>query len=354
MQEKRAIQLITRKLAGETTPEEEKELQYLLSVDADAAEYFRLCSELWQKDTLPGSGPEAVSAAYARHLQRFGQDFREGDNATRFRTGKIFGIKKRVWYAAASVLVLATTAAVLLWPAPHQRPAATTIAANKIQSGEGRKKLQLPDGSVVWLNKNSRLQFDLDNFATGSRTVYLDGEAYFDVARMKDHPFVIHTPELVVKVLGTAFNVKAYASSATEATLISGAIQLELPQQQVKPIVLKPREKFTLGTCSGCKGHTADSSRVTAVEPVHFLNKEYIEEIAWMNHQLVFRNKTFAQLAADMEQWFGVTIHIQEQAIAQYHFTGAFEQENITDALKALQVIRPFKFIIHQNQVTIF
>lgn len=357
MLDQRAIQLITRKLAGEITVEEKEELQYLMAVDPDVAEYFRVCSEIWHKDAEPGK--EAVAAAYEKHLQRFEQDFKEkGGSEERFQVPLTQRFSKWVWYAAACLLLLAGVGT-WFFMQHGKRPAnSAVLAKNVVQSTDGRKRLLLPDNTVVWLNKNSRLSFDLDNFTKASRTVYLEGEGFFDVAKMQDHPFIIHTPKLVVKVLGTSFNVKAYASSPTEATLISGAIQLEVNDKAVKPVVLKAREKFTLDKCAQCDDATTIDSTagisVAAIEPVLFSHKEYIEEIAWMNHQLVFRNKSFSELATDMEQWFGVSIRINKDAIAQYRFTGAFENETLSEALLALQTIRPFKFTIHQNQVAIF
>ncbi len=362
MLEKSVIQLITRKLAGETTAEEEEELRYLLSVDADAAEYFKVCSDIWQNN--PGPGKESAADAFEKHLKRFEEDFREeSGKEKRFRLTTAHAIQKRVWLAAACLLLLAG-AGIFWWSVTTrstQQPDAL-LAKNEVQSGNNRKRLLLPDSTVVWLNKNSRLSFSLENFSRDNRTVYLEGEGFFDVAKMKDHPFIIHTAGMDIKVLGTSFNVKAYQLDPVETTLISGAVELAVNNREKQTLVLKAGEKCTLKKTGSMavagqqppQQNSIAGVHVTGIEPVHFYNRDYIQEIAWMNNQLVFRNKSFAELAQEMSQWFNIPVTIQNNAYNQYHFTGAFEKENITEALKALQTIRPFQYTIHQNGVVIF
>src|SRR5690606_37889089 len=96
--------------------------------------------------------------------------------------------------------------------------------------------LFLADGTKVWLNAASRISYG-KNFGNGAlRDVYLDGEAFFDVAHDPDKPFIVHTSSIQIKVLGTSFNVRSYAEDNTiETTLVQGKVRIEHPDQAGEP-----------------------------------------------------------------------------------------------------------------------
>ena len=119
------------------------------------------------------------------------------------------------------------------------------IAQNTVSTNLGSKsKIQLPDGSLVWLNADSRIIYK-ENFQGPFREVQLTGEAFFEVVKDKEHPFIIHTQSIDLKVLGTAFNVRSYTNEKkTETSLIRGSIEVTLHDNPDKKIVLKPNEKL--------------------------------------------------------------------------------------------------------------
>ena len=110
-----------------------------------------------------------------------------------------------------------------------------------------RTKVVLPDGTQVWLNSNSKLKYSPD-FNLHSREVDLEGEAYFDVAKDMERPFIVHASTIDVRVLGTAFTIKSYPQDETiEATLLKGAIEISGRDNPGAPrIILKPDEKLVL------------------------------------------------------------------------------------------------------------
>src|SRR5690606_31670859 len=109
-----------------------------------------------------------------------------------------------------------------------------------------RKQLVLPDGTKVWLNADSRLVYD-GLLEGDTREVRLEGEAYFDVTRNVNRPFIITTDKISIRVLGTTFNVKAYPDDArTEATLISGEIELSVNDRPREKILMQPNEKVAV------------------------------------------------------------------------------------------------------------
>ena len=109
-----------------------------------------------------------------------------------------------------------------------------------------RVNLDLPDGSNVWLNAGTTMQYPV-SFMTDKREVILDGEAYFEVAHNEKSPFVVHTSTLDVEVLGTKFNVEAYsARKIFETSLMEGRVKVKLPHDEKNSVILAPNQKTTL------------------------------------------------------------------------------------------------------------
>jgi ferric-dicitrate binding protein FerR (iron transport regulator) len=229
-----------------------------------------------------------------------------------------------------------------------------------------RRSLLLPDGTHVWLNAGSRIHYDSDMLQKDARIITLSGEAFFDVARDKDRPFIIHTSKIAIRVLGTAFNVKAYPQDrVTETTLMGGSIELTINSKPYQKIILKPKEKFALIDETRDSLRTQPVRPATAVRsnpeklvvqdvvPVEVEDKEYVKEVAWIDDNFVFQNETLEELAPKMERWFNVHIHVDNARVGNLHYSGIFHKETIDQALTALQLIRPFNFKITDNHVFI-
>jgi ferric-dicitrate binding protein FerR (iron transport regulator) len=198
-----------------------------------------------------------------------------------------------------------------------------------------------------------------------NRLVYLSGEAFFDVTKNKEHPFIIKTDKISIKVLGTEFNVKAYPNEKkTETTLLRGAIELTVNNKPYQKIMLKPNEKIVLvdsthetdNKTTDHKTHAAvDAGKIQLViedvQPVFVHNKEYVVETSWRENNLVFDNETLEDLAPRLEKWFDVTIDINSKSLRSRHFTGVFNKQTLEEALISLQLANPFTFKINQRHV---
>lgn len=231
---------------------------------------------------------------------------------------------------------------------------------NIISTQNGSKsKVQMPDGTEVWLNGGSKITYN-DQYGINTRTVTLIGEAYFDVKHDSKHPFIILTKNLTLKVLGTAFNVKAYdTESESEATLIRGSLEVSFPTRPNEKIVLKPKEKVSFVD----NNFNIKPSEVVKIEQqkpmisltkVDYLPKEkLIEEIAWTDNRLIFRSKEFKELALDLERWYNVKIEIQSNKIKDKKFTGIFKNETVLEALDALRQTYSFSYVLNKTTNTI-
>jgi len=358
MEHKRVIQLLTRKLAGEATQKEIEELNQLMTLFPEALYYEETLKQIAFKNELPEEVD--IDQAFNLHEHRYGHEF---EDYKEHQPGPQKSFIKR-WLIAASFLITCGFASYYLIHNNLLRrkndvsynPTTEIVCGKRM-----RKKIILPDGTSVWLNTNSKIQYDDAMLYQDHRDVRLYGEAFFDVARDKKHPFVIHTQKVTIKVLGTAFNVKAYPGDhVTETTLIRGLIELSLNNDPQQRILLRPKEKLALREDISPK-HMDESDNaqihnkmvIENIEPIEISNKDYFEETSWVQNKLVFKDESFKELAPRLEKWYNVTFQINNKAAEDYRFTGILENETVTQALSEMQIIRPFKFKITANDKVI-
>ena len=188
----------------------------------------------------------------------------------------------------SSALTLALCLGVVFF---RQRNADDTPARTiLLSSADSKGSFRLPDGSTVWLNRNSRLTFD-GAFGDRDRTVVLEGEGYFDVAKDTARPFVVQSKHLSVKVLGTRFTVTSYPDRAESVCLEAGSVCADLPGNS--QVTLCPGQRLVL-----TEGGDLDSiERVDARD-----------HTCWIDSRLTFRDKPLSEIAAALEHWFGIRI----------------------------------------------
>lgn len=184
-----------------------------------------------------------------------------------------------------------------------------------------RVNLDLPDGSNVWLNAGTRMQYPV-SFMKDKREVILDGEAYFEVAHNAECPFVVHTGALDVEVLGTKFNVEAYSKRKTfETSLIQGKVRVKSPENKNISVTLLPNQKTTL----------KDGKLV--VSKIDDFNV-----YRWKEGLYCFKSKPFAEIMQDLERYYDLKIQLDKQSIARVALTGKFRiSDGLDYALRVLQ-----------------
>ena len=360
MEEKRIIELLTRKLAGEASEDELIELNELKDKYPDTLYTEEVFTEIWNSKVKV----EDVDFFYRRHKKKYRNEFEawnDVQSANHFRDAK-HNRNKYLIGSLCIVLLLAVPAFLFIYP-----PTKTARVPPHTQmiSGKGvRKSVTLPDGTNVWLNADSRLSYDANMNGNIVRVVELAGEAFFDVVHIQDRPFIIHTHKVSIKVLGTAFNVKAYPNDKKcETTLIRGKIELSTNVGAKQKIILNPSEKFSViesetkgrnGKTNGDGAYDSSTLLIEHVTPVRLANKEYVPEISWTENKLIFENESLEELAPKLERWFNLKINIVGKNPAGYRFSGAFANETIEQALTAMQLIKPFNFTINDKNVTIY
>lgn len=374
MTETRFTELLAKKLAGEATQEELYELEsYLTSHPED--QYFQELLSVWWSGKNDTS--ETVQATPEDHFQYIIQKASEQstqDIPMETESNRLIS-KHFSWihYAvAASFIGVISFSIYFFTTGPSTDELAGTIAQeNEIVAKKGTKsKLLLPDGTQVWLNSDTKLVYKSD-FNDSLREVSLEGEAYFDVVKNPKKPFIVHTSGISIRVLGTAFNVKSYPQeSFIEATLVRGLIEVERNSEpHASKILLRPNEKLTYSKPLNKIDGVEKVGKLNAITsaPVATLKAQSIEissiprnitdstrlETSWVYGKLLFEGDSFRDLAQKMERWFNVKISFKNNKVAGYRFRGVFADENIEEALNALEMTNPFKYTINGNEIVI-
>jgi ferric-dicitrate binding protein FerR (iron transport regulator) len=225
----------------------------------------------------------------------------------------------------------------------------------------------LPDGSQVWLNAGSNLDYNNDVFNKHLREVTLNGEAYFDVTKNAEKPFIIHTKKMDVKVIGTAFNVRSYSYEKTaEASLIRGSIEVTLKDRKDQKITLKPNEKISIATdeveqpisrrgkTTSIKNEVKPIPQIIVKELKQNPTNNIIAEIAWTQNKLYFEDESLENIAPMLERWFGKKVEITNVSLKNLRYYGNFEKETMEEVLSYLKLSKRFNFKIEPDSVLIY
>ena len=359
--------LLAGRISGEITQEEEQQLTRLLAEHPDYHMVWEAVDSL-RSDASVTAGPQTEAKFLAEGWALMRQQLEkqpafpaaaaqapDGDPWAAANTYLYRAERRQRWIRAAAVGLILVTGALMLWWNPWGKRSGPLLLKSHLYTTNGSTStVELPDGSVVHLNGGSRLSY-ADGFGRGSREVYLKGEAFFEVASDPEHPFRVLTHNMVVRVLGTTFNVRAYREEEkTVTTLISGQIEVELNSRPGKQILLHPHEKLTVEDEPLPRIDRAPTAtyEIASVAPDTVVGKP--QEIAWMDHKLVFQRESFQEVAYRMEHWFGVHIVFKDATLRKEVLTGAFGRQTLEQALSALQLTTAFRFEIKEDTVYLF
>jgi transmembrane sensor len=213
-----------------------------------------------------------------------------------------------------------------------------TLSYNSLITPHGGQfQLQMADGTKVWLNSASHLQFPAV-FNGKERRVKLTGEAYFEVAKNTEMPFIVEVASSEIKVLGTHFNIRAYADdnmTPLEATLLEGSVKFSRAE---KSWVLKPGEQASLG-----------ANGVVALNK----NVDTDNIIAWKNGLFHFEKRRLDFIMRELARWYDVEVFYKDPIDASF-FAEMPKNTNLSDVLKALQLTGKVRFAIDGKKVTVF
>lgn len=198
----------------------------------------------------------------------------------------------------------------------------------------GEYSLVLADGTKVWLNARSTLRFSYP--FDSLRTVYLDGEAYFEVAHNAAKPFEVKTEENTLRVLGTKFNVRAYKEQPYQVTLLEGKVQIS---NGIDTEILVPNNQL----------NQPSEAKTYEVIPVNA--KLYS---AWTKGVFEFNNASLKDIMCQLERWYNVEVDYATEDLKDIRFTGSIlKNESLGYALEMIQKISDVRFSKHNGRVLI-
>lgn len=344
--------LLGKKISGEITESELIELEQLLK------EYPEI-----------GLSREAIAALWQAPLKIL-RDEKEEENMIwrkverKIAVKQLPGNKKNIillkWIGIAAGLALLVSASFWIFNQPAKQSKNITEFSNArlnhiATRQKAKSKIELPEGTQVWLNENTQLQYDSKDFGVHNREVTLTGEAFFDVTKNEKIPFIIHAGIINITVKGTAFNVKAYPHDKTvETDLIRGKIEVSFPEHPDRKIELMPNQKIIIPVNDIINDEKTNSAGKQFV--INSLKKNEsgnVPEIAWMQDKLVFDDEPFGELSKKMEDWYGIKIYFENEKLKQLKFSGVIDKETIEEALKAMQLSRHFNFTVNEKKVFI-
>jgi ferric-dicitrate binding protein FerR (iron transport regulator) len=329
MTDQRFTELLGKQLAGELSPEESTEFKALLASNESYQQEYQSLSTYFSKKEAPGKNIDEVFDRITTRISPV-----EETTVPPLKNKTNYSI----WLKVAAVIVL-MACGFLVYKTflTTNQPAAELVWKLASTPTKSVKKLTLADGTTVTLNAVSELKYPA-NFTGNTREVYLSGEAFFDVQKDAAHPFIIHTDKVQVKVLGTAFDVKAYKNDAfTETTLIRGRVEVQMNNNISQKFVLQPKDKFVLNN----QKNEASMQRLT-----YYANEDpnNIIEIAWTNNMLTFKNVDFASLINQLERRYDIKIICKNEKLKKQKFTGQFKHESISRILDILSMVAHFNY----------
>jgi len=226
--------------------------------------------------------------------------------------------------AVAVILVITLFFSTQNWMEFRTPGGKAELSAQKITTDKGqRTNLRLSDGSLVTLNAESRLEIP-ENYGEPSRTIYLEGEAFFEVEHDEDHPFVVITPRGYVKDLGTQFNVTAYDSSKIEVAVKEGLASLGKVQKG-------NLQEALAELIPGKLGVLRETGGITVTDITH------MEEFTgWAEGKLVFRETPFPEVVQRLERWFNIEGMIEDPQLKERTLTATYSDMPVDEVLQVL------------------
>ena len=371
--------LVSLQLSGEATEEDKAAFAELLREHPELGLRFSILSQLWEKKH-PGLY-RRKEEPLMRHLQRLSNHLSEpvlqyetnetpeAESAALAETPIRVGYRRRysrLWlFMGASSAAAVIAFLVILYPRSNSADKNAT-AQNTVSTKPGSKsKIQLPDGSQVWLNSDSRITYS-ERFHGAAREVQLSGEAYFDIIKDKEHPFIIHVNPIDIKVLGTVLNVRSYTNEKnTETELLRGSVEITIHNSPDKKIILQPNEKLVVPNTNNFSKAPLSNSQPNRKEddanaPIMTLGKVHFREndttameVLWVKNKLAFDGEFLDDVARKIERWYDVKVIIKDERLKKTLFSGVFEDESLRQVMEALRITGNLHYTINRKEVII-
>jgi ferric-dicitrate binding protein FerR (iron transport regulator) len=310
--------IIDRYLSGTVTNEDREILLQWLEKEEDNRIKFGKVYDIWLYSNASLAGDDELEAALSR--------FRERTSGYQKKTNSLKAISAYIVRIAASVIILLSVGySGYVIGEKNNR----TIPVNRLLTGEdGKGKFVLPDGTTVWLNANSMLEYP-ESFTGEKRLVRLEGEGLFEVTEDVNKPFFVQAGSLETEVLGTRFLVNNYSyKPVAEAILVNGSVKIDGDYFSA-PKILYPGQLLTY-------------NKRTQQTELNFVDTD--DYTNWIHSKLVFDKTNLAKVIINLEKWYGIDIVASTELTRNVHMSFTVRRESLDEILKYMSVTAPVTY----------
>ncbi|WP_256013000.1 FecR family protein [Desertivirga xinjiangensis] len=338
--------LLVKYITGQADETESAEVKEWIRSKPEHEKYYIELYEAWHNSFYANQDLIDVDQAYLSFLKK---------------TTIPFYKKTTFWskMAVAACLMLACIAGLYRYQKNRAFDSMVTLSVPK----GAKRKLTLPDGSLVWVNAGSQITYS-KNFGEKNRTIYLKGEAYFDIAPAKTNiPFLVKTDRFTIRDVGTVFNVKAYPDeNVFETAVVEGKVSVEGKINQrsgsESKVFLDANQVLSINTHRVNAQHSSpELNKHLHAEPVKVLQidpQEVNEYNGWKEDVLVFDGDTFEDIMRVLERRYDVKILIADESLKNLKYVGTFKNiRSISAVLKVIEETTPITCHTEGSQITI-
>ena len=247
------------------------------------------------------------------------------------RTIKIRRFKKmNTMLKYAAIIILAFATGFVFRPSSKTEKPAADIRYSEIRVPFGQmSQVVLSDGTKIWLNSGTTIRYP-EQFAADSRSVTINGEAYFEVAKMAHKPFTVNSSDLKIEVLGTSFNISAYQEDQeSTVTLVEGKVNAQS---------LDGKSMINL-----IPGQLATKNKNNSNIAIKTVDTDFYK--AWIEGRIFFDDEPLGQIANKLDRWFNVKITFENEKLKSHRFTGTIlKNKPVDQIMQALELLAPIKF----------
>jgi transmembrane sensor len=229
-------------------------------------------------------------------------------------------IKLFPWVARAAAAVLIVFGVIYLFDKSGETSGEMVLQNLVTTEASGQKQVTLPDGTLVWINRESELLYP-ENFTQNTREVYLKGEAFFEVTHNENKPFIVHAGISKSTVIGTSFNLRAYGKEDDiRLTVVSGKVAFTLADDR-EQVFVTPGNMALL---------QRDSKKIQNGE-----NSD-LNFLSWKTNELTFNDCAMRELLASLKRHYGINLEVENESTNNCHFTGDFRDTELDNTLQII------------------
>ncbi|MFA6944532.1 MAG: FecR domain-containing protein [Pedobacter sp.] len=313
------------------TSEETEEFLSMMKRDQYNDELKELLDEFWNE-------PSSITPMAEERAEKI---FNQIMASSQVSEPEIYDKRKPYWYqAVAAVFVIGLS----VWFYSSKIPESTVSIAHSIPNKTekpdkpGRRFINLPDGSSVILNENSKIELSKNFNNNGKREVYLIGEAYFDITHDAAHPFIVHTGKIFTTVLGTAFNIKASTGNKTVTVTVTRG-KVKVGDNKKNYNIILPNEQVVF-----------DQNLASHVKK--FVKAETV--IEWTNEDIYFDDVSIKDAVNQLQDRFNISIIFSNEQIKTCKFSATFlKSQSLEQILNVIAEFNQIKYQFKDNKTVI-